>query len=128
MQNKVVLRYLDGRIQKGTTEDFSPVKETFHVKDSESGVSEAVTFAALKAVFFVKTFAGNAGYQERSDAERTGFGKKIRVTYRDGETQIGYTQGFAPNRPGFFIFPCDAECNNERIFVITRATQNVQFL
>ena len=128
MQNKVVLHFVDGRIQKGTTDDFSPTKETFHVKDNESGASDVVTFASLKAVFFVKTFTGNAGYQERPDAERPGFGKKIRVVYRDGETQLGYTQGFAKDRPGFFLFPCDANCNNERIFVITRSTKAVQFV
>ena len=128
MQNKVVLHFLDGRIRKGTTEDFSPLKETFHVKDNESGASDQVTFAGLKAVFFVKTFTGNAGYQERADAERTGFGKKIRVVYHDGETQVGYTQGFDRSRPGFFIFPADTDCNNERIFVITRAAKEVQFI
>ena len=128
MQNKVVLHFLDGRIRKGTTEDFSPLKETFHLMDSESGASDLVTFAGLKAVFFVKTFTGDAGYQERADAERTGFGKKIRVVYHDGETQLGYTQGFTPNRPGFFIFPCDANCNNERIFVVTKATKEIQFV
>jgi hypothetical protein len=128
MLNKVVLHFVGGKIQKGTTEDFSPNKETFHLKDSDSGTNTQINFPNLKAVFFVKSFAGDPAYQEKTDTERAGFGKKIRVVFYDNETQIGYTQGFAPNRPGFFIFPADPNSNNERIFVITKSTREVQFV
>lgn len=128
MQNKVVLHYVDGRIVKGTTDDFSAIKETFHIKEVGSGSVEQVSLTGMKAVFFVKDFTGDATHQERNDGERTGFGKKIRVVYHDGETQIGYTQGFAPNRPGFFLFPVDAGSNNERIFIVTRAASEIQFV
>ena len=33
----------------------------------------------LKAVFFVKSFAGNPDYREKQEGERAGFGKKIKV-------------------------------------------------
>ena len=128
MLNKVVLNYNGKSVRKGTTENFFPNKEVFHVKDNETGEVFEVTFSALKAVFFVKSFEGNPEYQERSDAERTGLGRKIRVVFKDGETQIGYTQGFTPNRPGFFVFPVDESSNNQRIFVITAATKEVQFI
>jgi len=128
MVNKVVLQFIGGKILKGTTEDFFPNKETFHLKDSETGTNTQINFPNLKAVFFVKSFAGNPEYREKTDAERAGFGKKIRVVFNDGETQIGYTQGFAPNRPGFFVFPADPDSNNDRIFVITRSTREVQFV
>jgi hypothetical protein len=127
MVNKVVLQFVGGKILKGTTEDFFPNKETFHLKDNETGANTQINFPNLKAVFFVKSFTGNPAYQEKTDVERAGFGKKIRVVFNDGETQIGYTQGFAPNRPGFFVFPADPDSNNERIFVITRSTREVQF-
>ncbi len=128
MVNKVVLHLVGGKINKGTTEDFSPNKETFHLKDNETGSNTAINFSGLKAVFFVKSFEGNPDYTENSEAERAGYGKKIRVVFNDGETQIGYTQGFAPNRPGFFLFPVDANSNNERIFVIMKSTSEVQFV
>ena len=128
MLNKVVLHFVGGEIRKGTTEDFAPNKETFHLKDAEGGNVSLIDYKKLKAVFFVKSFEGNPHYQERTGAERTGFGRKVRVDYYDGESQIGYTQGFAPNRPGFFIFPADANSNNDRIFVITKATSEVVFL
>lgn len=31
MQNKIVIRYVDKRIEKGITTDFAPNKENFHV-------------------------------------------------------------------------------------------------
>jgi hypothetical protein len=126
--NKIVLHVVGGNVRKGTTEDFSPAKDFFHVKENDSGAVSMVNFSTLKAVFFVKDFDGNREYQERTDVERVGFGKKIRVLYRDGETQVGYTQGFSPARPGFFLFPVDPSSNNDRIFVITGATQDIQFI
>lgn len=60
--------------------------------------------------------------------ERTGLGKKIQVDFKDGEILVGYSQGFTPNRPGFFVFPADPESNNDRIFVFTAATKAVCFL
>ena len=128
MINKVVLHMVGGKITKGTTEDFFPNKETFHLKETGSSAATLVSFSGLKAIFFVKSFEGNPDYNENQNAERTGFGKKIRVVFNDGETQVGYTQGFAPNRPGFFLFPADANSNNERIFVIMKATSEVQFV
>ena len=128
MLNKVVVNYVGNPVRKGTTDNFSPGRDLFHVKDHVTGEVFEVNLATLKAVFFVKTFEGNADYRERSDVERTGLGKKIRVVFKDGETQIGYTQGFTPNRPGFFVFPVDDGCNNERIYVITAATKEVQFV
>lgn len=127
MVNKVVLHFVDGKILKGITEDFFPNKETFNVKDTKTGTNTQINFLNLKAVFFVKSFVGNPAYQEKIDAERVGFGKKIRVVFKDFETLIGYTQGYTPNRPGFIVFPADHNSNNERIFVITKSTSEVKF-
>ncbi len=127
MVNKVVLHFVGGKILKGTTEDFFPNKETFNVKDSKTGTNTQINFLNLKAVFFVKSFVGNPAYQEKIDAERVGFGKKIRIVFKDCETLIGYTQGYTPNRPGFIVFPADPNSNNERIFVITKSTSEVKF-
>jgi hypothetical protein len=127
MVNKVVLHFVGGKILKGTTEDFFPNKETFNLKDFKTGANTPINFLNLKAVFFVKSFVGNPAYQEKIDAERIGFGKKIRVVFKDFETLIGYTQGYTPNRQGFIVFPADPNSNNERIFVITKSTSEVKF-
>ncbi|HTG81852.1 MAG TPA: hypothetical protein VL949_07905 [Geobacteraceae bacterium] len=128
MVNKVVLHFVDGKVQKGTTEDFFPNKDVFHLTEREGREPIEIHLASVKAVYFVKSFEGKAEHQERTDLERVGFGKKIRVQFKDGETQDGYTQGFSTNRPGFFVFPCDPDCNNDRVFVITAATEKINFL
>lgn len=128
MLNKVVLNYNGRAVRKGTTDNFSPMKEQFHVKDHATGEMFEVTFAALKAVYFVKSFEGDPAYAENAEAVRTGFGRRIRIVFKDGETQFGYTQGFSPSRPGFFVFPVDEGSNNERIFVITASTREITFV
>jgi len=128
MQNTVVIHYRDGRLLKGTTHDLLPNKSAFHVADKETGQTVQVELAQLKAVFFVKTYDGKQGHEEREDLERSGMGKKIQVRFKDGEKLIGYTQGYSPNRPAFFVFPLDPQSNNDRILVLTDATDSVEFL
>jgi len=128
MVNLVVVHYVDGNILKGKTGDFFPNKDVFHLQGQNNDEMKQVCMQDLKAVYFVKSFEGNAKYTEKNDVIRTGFGKKIRVHFKDGEVQNGYTQGYSPNRPGFLVFPCDPDSNNERIFVISAATENVQFV
>jgi len=41
---------------------------------------------------------------------------------------VGTTQGYDSSRPGFFVVPADGESNNERIFVVRGATQQVSFI
>jgi len=128
MQNKVVVHDPDGPLIKGVTNNFFPNKDKFDVADDTTGEVREVPLVGLKAVFFVKSFEGDQSYQERTDVERTGFGKKIQVDFKDGETLVGYSPGFAKNRQGFFVFPADPESNNDRVYVITEATKDVRFL
>lgn len=128
MLNTVVLHFINGEIQKGITEDFFPNKDNFHFKERDKGAVQEIRLRDLKAVFFVKSFEGDSTYRERDDLERVGCGKKIRVHFKDGETQVGYTQGFSPERPGFFVFPADPDSNNDRIFVVSAAADKVQFI
>jgi hypothetical protein len=128
MKNTVVVHFPNGTLLKGVTQNFFPNKEKFHVTAMDSGDVLEVPIAELKAVFFVKCFEGDPAYRERTDVERAGFGKKIQVDFNDGETLLGYSHGFTPNRSGFFVFPADPQSNNDRIFVITAATKEVRFL
>jgi len=115
-------------LRKGTTSDFFPNKDRFHLTEKESGEVREIRLRGLKAVFFVKSFEGDPAYRENQELERAGFGKRIRVRFHDGETQVGYTQGFSPTRPGFFFFPADPNANNERVFVVNAATADVRFV
>ena len=127
MQFQVVVHFADGRILKGHASDFFPNKETFHLQEKQSGGTSEIRVSELKGVFFVKTFAGNPEYHERKDLERPGMGKGIQVKFKDGEVLIGYTSGYSPGRPGFFVFPSDPKSNNEKVFVVTGATESVSF-
>jgi hypothetical protein len=127
MQNTVVVHLGDGTLLKGTTNNFFPNKEKFHLTVKDTTEIREVPLTGLKAVFFVKDFEGDPNYQERGDAERSGLGKRIEVEFKDGENLVGYSQGYTPNRPGFFVFPADPESNNDRIFVLTAATKSVRF-
>lgn len=129
--NKVVVRFADGRILKGMTADFFPNKDLFHV--SEAGTAPGtepleVRTSELKALFFVKDYAGNPGYQEAKEFVRPPVGRAIRVVFKDGEVLVGTTTGYQPGRPGFFVEPADPGSNNERCFVISSATQEVSFI
>jgi hypothetical protein len=133
IQNKIVVRYRDGRINKGVTSDFFPDKDAFHLLPANT-LPEAkpitVSIQELKAVFFVKTFEGNREYKDKKEfeADKTVAGRKIRVIFKDGEVLVGTTHGYQPGRPGFFIHIVDPQSNNERCFVISTATQEVSFI
>jgi len=128
MQNRVVVQTTNGELIKGLTNDFSAHKDFFHLKEEASGETLEIDIFDLKAVYFVKTYEGNPNHDENTESERTGFGKKIKVLFKDGEELIGYTQGFSPSRPGFFVFPMDVDSNNDRVFVVSSSTDEIDFI
>ena len=129
VQNRIVARFADGRTLKGTTQDFAPTKEAFHVITSEGGARPIkVTLADLKAVFFVKDLIGNAHYTDSKEFLRALPGKRLEVTFADGEVIVGATQAFQPDRAGFFLVPADPRSNNDRVFVVTKAVRSVSVI
>lgn len=131
IQNKVIARYQDGRVLKGVTSDFLPNKEVFHLalKDDWESRPLEIRISDLKAVFFVKDFVGDSKYNDLKEYSSTKpvIGRKILVNFKDGEVVLGTTQGYQPNRSGFFVIPADPQSNNERCFVVSTATKDVSF-
>ncbi len=83
----------------------------------------------LKAVFFVKDFVGDKKYDELKDfsaAEQAVYGKRILVHLKDGEILYGFTQGYSPNRKGFFLFPLDPNSNNQKVFIVQAFVESVE--
>jgi len=79
-------------------------------------------------VFFVRTFEGDPARRDDYDFERArGQGRRVVVTFRDGETVSGYTMGYAKDKPAFFLVPADPDGNNARIFVVVSATSRIEF-
>jgi hypothetical protein len=129
--NKVVVGYLDGRRLRGCVYDFSPLKDTFRLvqdRDSAQKKPTEISLKDLKAVFFVKDFKGNSKYRESQKVEEGKPGRKIEVTFFDGEKIVGTTQGYNPNHKGFFVFPADAKSNSLRVFVVNWNVRDVKFL
>jgi hypothetical protein len=128
--SKLVVACLDGRRLKGYVFNFSPLREHFRLFPEANSPPEAGTdleLAGLKALFFVKDFAGNPRYTEHYDlnGER---GRKLEVTFKDGETIIGTTEAWTPRKLGFFLFPADARTNNLRVFVVNRNVAQVRLV
>jgi Family of unknown function (DUF6982) len=126
--NRVVARFRDGRVVKGSTTDFLPTRDYFHVQ-GEHGV-ESVKISDLKAVFFVRDLEGDPSRRDKNefDGAKPVIGRKIRVQFDDGEVLVGTTQGYQPGRVGFFVAPADPKANHERCFVVTAATLQVELL
>ena len=126
----VVIRYVDGRIVKGYSNDFFPKKAFFHVGSGPSDKGTQVAVQDLKAVFFVKDFDGNPEYDENKvfTEGQAVQGRKVQVTFKDGEVQVGAVLGYDPNRPGFFMIPPDERSNNLRIFAVSAAVENFEYL
>ena len=134
-QIKVILHFLDGIVVKGCTQDFNQTRPCFHFQinntsENSNDKSMLIEVKDLKALFFVKTFEGNKEYDERKEfiTGDLAQGRKVEVTFLDGESIQGSMVGYDPQRPGFFLLPVDQGSNNIRIFVVTSAVTNLRFL
>ncbi len=128
--NKVVVACLDGRRLKGRIYDFSALKDhcrLFPEGDSHQQQGTDLAFKDVKAIFFVKDFAGHSGHHDHNDLI-SGHGRAMEITFQDGEKVVGTTEAFNPQRLGFFVTPVDPESNNIRIFVITKNAREVKRL
>ena len=131
---KVILRFLSGRIIKGYLCDFSPLNNHISVIDETSNKQD-IQLNELKAVFYIKSFEGNKLYfEKRSFTKTSQKGKKILVRFKDGERLIGYLEGDVPwqrgfflesKKDGFFIIPSDDQTNNIKVFVVSTSLTNV---
>ena len=128
---KVVVAFLDRRRQRGYTYDFSPMRDYLNLlppEDPLQGGGTRVNLKDVKALFFVKDFVGNRNAQDTPDLDSPAHGRKIEVTFSDGEKLVGKTEGYNPQKLGFFMFPADPKSNNIRIFVIIKNARHIRFL
>jgi len=128
VRDRLVVRYVDGRVVKGYCNDFYPTKDGFPLTDRETGGEVLVQFADLKAVFFVKSFDTDGQMRPRDDIERFGLGSKLLVRFRDGEELLGFSATYSPDRRTFVLFPGDPDCNSQKVVVTLKATESVEVL
>ena len=114
MDERVVLRYRDGRTERAALEPIDPAREVLIVRRDDGGRDE-VPFSALKAVFFPR-----ATTEEVEPVS----GMQIAVEFNDGEVIRGQAH-YNPERNGFFLFPAD-RAKNDRIFVVNSAIVSIE--
>jgi hypothetical protein len=118
--NEVVAHYLDGRVVKGISHDIDPARPTCHIRTADQRPIE-VKLTDLKALFFVKSLAGEPKHEEGTtlDAgdQRARGAYPIEVQFADGERVVGLTVRYPPVRPFFYVLPADVRSNNLRILI-----------
>ena len=126
---RVVARSRGGQVVRGYTNDFHPTKTHFHLTP-EDRPSEPllITLKQLKAVFFVRDFAGDPNRVDRNEFGDGNHGRKVEVTFEDGEVLLGTTLAYRNDGSGFFVHPADAGSNNMRVFVSPGSTRNIRFV
>jgi hypothetical protein len=128
--HRVVVRYADGRLLKGYSHDFAASSGCVAVAptiDAPPNARITVPFGQLKAIFFVRTFEGDPAPLEIRNDIPPKKGRRVKVTFLDGETLTGATLNYHPDAAGFFVQPLDERGNNIRVFVAARAIRHVQF-
>ncbi|RJQ40955.1 MAG: hypothetical protein C4550_02580 [Nitrospiraceae bacterium] len=136
--DKVVLRFTNGKLLKGYLQEFSQESPEISFKKLDGKKTQTIPVLKLKAIFFVKTFEGNSKHKEKKIyGIRRSEGKKIFVKFKDDESMVGYLQGKAPwdkgfflskpdeRQTGLFIVPVDEDSNNIKIFVIYSAVKDI---
>jgi hypothetical protein len=125
--NQIVIHTKQGGVVKGSTRDFRPNHEKFHVT-LKNGEVAAFSFQNLKAIFFVKNLTGDPGREDVYEDTVPGGGRKVQVTFQDGEAIIGFTTAYSAERQGWFLVPANDGGNNLRIFVVNSAVADVNFI
>lgn len=129
--HKLVVRYLDGRLLKGYGREFTASSSSLHVwpkPDAPAITRVTIPVWHLKAVFFVRDFTGDPNYVDTGAVMHRTHGRRVIVTFLDGETLAGSTLNYNQDASGFFLCPLDARDNNFRVYVVSRAIRHVQFV
>jgi len=124
----VVAHYADGRVAKGQTADFGAARPTFTLlplSGAEHAKPVVIRLQDLKAVFFVKDFAGDADYSEWKHFEVPRLGLQVAVKFTDGEVMVGAQLPLTTDY-GFLLFPADRGSNNNKVFVVSAAVTVVE--
>jgi hypothetical protein len=124
---QVVGRYLDGRVVKGSTTDFHPDRDEFHLTPPAGGDAERVPTQGMKALFFVRSLEGNP---DRPDSREfpalNGVARtRLWLRFRDGERMAAWPVSPIQGKDGFWVLPTDRDSNLEKVYVFRRSLVEV---
>ena len=129
---QIVVRYLDGKLLKGTPSTWDIESEGFGLlpRDALPGSTEEiyVLFRDLKAVYFVRDFDGLAG--ERLVSPKLQIrGVHMELTFHDGEEMEGFaSEAYSPDKDRFYFFPADQSGNTISVLVERNNLKNITVL
>jgi hypothetical protein len=128
--HRIVVRFVDGKLLRGYTNDFHASRSQLHLRQSPASHADPllVPLAQLKAAFFVKDLSGDASHVDHGTFDHAAHGRKIEVTFIDGEVLLGSTLNYQSNGQGFFLTPADSTGNNIRAYVVSAAVRHARFL
>jgi hypothetical protein len=133
MDDKVVIRHIDGKMIKGYITNFSEKSDIISIREIDGDKVIQVPVESLKAIFFVRSFEGKRTYSEKKvygiSAKK---GDRAFVKFKDAESLVGFLSGDVPwdrkkgfflskietDLKGFYIVPVDRGSNNIKIFVM----------
>ncbi len=143
MIDKVVVRFVDGKILKGYLDNFSEEADQVSLREDDEGGSHVIPVESLKAIFFVRSFEGKREYNEKKMYGIGGKrGDRAFVKFKDGETMVGFLMGDVPwdrqkgyylsktktGQKGFYLLPVDLDSNNIKVFVILSSIDDVSIM
>ncbi len=118
-KQRLVVRFSDGRILKGTSYTIDLDAAGFHLlpRETHADESEYVRFADVKAVFFVRDFDGKFD-RKAVQEEWVPEGSEVTVEFPDGEVVEGFSlTSLDEDRPRFHMIPKDQKGNNISMIV-----------
>lgn len=128
---RIVVRCVSGQLLRGYSNDFHPDRAHLYLCPAVACPAAErllVPMMRLKAVFFVKDLQGLPDRVDANTFDHQPRGRKVEVTFRDGERIIGSTLSYRPDGRGFFLQPANSQGNNTRIYVVNAAIRHVRFL
>lgn len=129
--NRIVVRYIDGQLLRGYTNDFHPERAHLHLSphpNCQANERLLVPFPRLKAVFFVKSLEGNPQRVDDQTFDGPAGARKVEVSFRDGEVMRGSAANYKPNAKGYFLQPPNGRGNNIRVYVMSAAVRQLRFV
>lgn len=124
----VVLRYLNGEMEKCLIKPYISCSIKVIQVIREDGSVRTIPIEKLKAIFFVKDLNGKGhkeGAWEEEDPNALKVGKKVVITFKDGEKIKGKVIGEWKKGEGFFIYPIEKNTNNLKIFVVRSSVTEI---
>lgn len=122
---RLIIRYLDGKLIKRVAKAYQFSGDRLAIVNLLTGRNETFSLVNLKAVFFVKHLIGNPERADRHGFVQASAGENMFVEFHDNECMWGACESYNPNSLGFFIKPCDEDCNNLLVYVDRRATKYI---